>query len=864
MKKIITLAFIFSIANQTCLLAQLTSASFSNKQNEQPNFYDIQREYHQKEKNPINPADLATGEFEEDRDHTGWLQFGRWEEFMEPRVYPSGNLNLPKQAAENYKNYLDSLSHGFILRTSSVPNNSSSTGGNWVSLSPSLVIAPIGNNVGVNGRTDFVRFSPANSSTIFVGSYTGGLWKSVDTGATWANLTDNLPFIGCYDLAISSSNPDKMYLATGTLGGANYTYDIGIRKTMDGGITWTPLNIPVPLSPYGSIKRLLIDPSNDDVVIAATFDGIYKTIDGGISWTKTQTGAMLDIKFKPGNPSIVYATREGSGNARFYRSVDAGNSFVETTSGLQTANSNAIGMKIGVTVANPDYVYLLAMSSGTSYQAVYRSTDGGLNFNTRDSTNTTIRLNYTTDFMAITANPLDAEDVYVAGYVPYRSTDGGVNWAARGGNMYIDYHFLDYLPGSSTTLFACGDGGFYKTNNNGGSTWISIETGLKVTQMYKMGASTYNPNKILTGQQDVGIFLKNNNAWTQLYQADGMECIFDPVDTNTYYMSTQYGALRKSTDAGANFSSITFSPGSGISTAGNWVTPFIMHPADHNTLLTGKDSIYRTTDGGSTWSAIDGSYSLIFKYTALAYAPSDPSYIYGATYNSFYACTNGNTFTKRTATFPGAITSIVVSNINPEKVWIGLSGYSSGNKVYASTDAGITWSDYSTGLPNLPVNCLVYQNNTNDRIFAGMDVGVYTISDSLSGWELFSNGLPNVQIRDMEIQYTVNKIRAATYGRGLWESDLDINTGINNFSHSNTMFSIYPNPATDRFVIQLKNYSFKKHVAVLELYNSLGAQVHTQILTEEKTEININLPSGIYITKVNNGIEVNSRKLIVD
>jgi len=103
---------------------------------------------------------------------------------------------------------------------------------------------------------------------------------------------------------------------------------------------------------------------------------------------------------------------------------------------------------------------------------------------------------------------------------------------------------------------------------------------------------------------------------------------------------------------------------------------------------------------------------------------------------------------------------------------VTLSGYLDGNKVYMSNDAGVTWNNYSEGLPNLPADCIVYQNGSNDRLYVGMDVGVYYHDNSMSSWQLYNNGLPKVIINELEIQYSSGKLRAATYGRGLWECDL--------------------------------------------------------------------------------------------
>jgi len=100
------------------------------------------------------------------------------------------------------------------------------------------------------------------------------------------------------------------------------------------------------------------------------------------------------------------------------------------------------------------------------------------------------------------------------------------------------------------------------------------------------------------------------------------------------------------------------------------------------------------------------------------------------------------------------------------------SGYDPLNKVFMSNDAGDTWINYSDGLPNLPINCIIYERGSNDGLYVGTDAGVYYRNNFMSTWECFNDGMPHVSVRDMDINYTTNKILAGTYGRGLWESTL--------------------------------------------------------------------------------------------
>ena len=146
-----------------------------------------------------------------------------------------------------------------------------------------------------------------------------------------------------------------------------------------------------------------------------------------------------------------------------------------------------------------------------------------------------------------------------------------------------------------------------------------------------------------------------------------------------------------------------------------------------------------------------------------------------------------------------ALTSITVSNTDPNKVWVTFSGYSAADKVYKSTDGGATWTNVSAGLPNLPVNAIVYTNGSaNDAIYIGADIGVYYLDNTLSSVTPFMTALPNCAVRDLEIFYPTGKLRAATFGRGVWESDLYVPTPLPNLT-INDVTKVEGNSGTSTF-----------------------------------------------------------------
>jgi hypothetical protein len=251
--------------------------------------------------------------------------------------------------------------------------------------------------------------------------------------------------------------------------------------------------------------------------------------------------------------------------------------------------------------------------------------------------------------------------------------------------------------------------------------------------------------------------------------ADGMDCMIDPGNANVFYNTRQNGILEKSTDAGNTYATIQPS-----GSTGQWITPIIMNPSYSSTIYGGYDDIYKSTNGGSTWTNLgycgDG---------AMAIGTSNTDRIYASVYltRTIYMSGNGGTsFTEVTNNLPnGIITFIAVDPDNSFNVIVTYGGYSAGNKVFQSLNAGTSWTNISGSLPNIPVNCVIYQDtdgNPDDAMYIGTDIGVFYRDVGTGDWVPFMNGLPATPVMDLEINYGSNVITAATFGRGFWRSAL--------------------------------------------------------------------------------------------
>ena len=740
------------------------------------NLYDIQKEFN----TYFEDKDI-------DAKGNGYKQFKRWEYMVSPRVYPSGDLSLMKQTAKNYADFLRDYT-----ASQSINKSTSVASATWVPVGP--MGAPTGSLNGVPmcaGRDNFVTFHPSNPLKLYAGSASGGLWETSNGGTTWSTYTDNQPVLGGADLVIDPTNNNIMYLATSGgddfFNGGPVVSSDGVYKSTDGGLTWQQTGLAFAVSQNRFIHKLVLDPTNPQIIFAATSIGVQRSTNGGTTWASVQSGNIWDLKFHPTNPTIVYA----SGNV-FYRSTNGGTSFSQVSTGIPTGG--VYRMSIAVTPTNPSYVYVLACkSSDYQFLGLYKSTNDGVSFTTASSSPNVIgnACNGTSTGagtgwynLSIAASPTTPNEIAVGGVNVWRSTNGGTNWSNIGcwvgtGSppfVHADIHELEYS--SNGTLYSSNDGGlFYYT----GSSWTNITGQRNIAQIYKIGLSTLTPNLWITGHQDNGTSVYNGTNYFISLGGDGMDCFIDRTNNNNMFAEQYNGSLRRSTNGGLSWSSIT----TGITGTGAWVTPWKQDPVNPTTLYCGRNQLFRSTNLGSSWTqagTAGGSGSMV----EFAIAPSNNQVIYALYSGSIRKTSNGGT-TWSSANFSGGSpTFITIDPSDENTAWVTVSGYTAGNKVFQTTDGGASWTNISSNLPNLPANCSVYEPGTNDRIYIGMDIGIYYKDNSSPNWTLYNAGLPNVMVLDLEISPALpGQLFAATFGRGVYQADVVATTAAPtpSFSH---------------------------------------------------------------------------------
>jgi PKD repeat protein/photosystem II stability/assembly factor-like uncharacterized protein len=733
-------------------------------------FYELQKDFNRYWEN------------KSDHKGNGYKIFRRWEYINESRVLDNGKLHSPDYVMNEYQKYL------------STHDADKSASGNWSLVGPSAYPTnATGQPTGI-GRVNTIAFHPTDVNTIYVGAPAGGFWKSTDGGSSWTNFSSNMPTLGVSSILIDPTDTDIIYLGSGDRDGGD-AFGLGVFKSTNGGGSWSQINNTMGNVTVG---EMIMHPGDHLTILAATSGGVYKTTNGGTSWIQKMSGNFKDIKFNPGDPDIVYATYYSSYyGAKFLRSDDNGDTWSEITSGIPNGGTSAAGarMVIGVSADEPSYVYLVQIKeSDKTFQSLLRSTNDGLSFSVRSTTPNI--LDYACDGsggasqatydLCITVDPADGNTIYVGSLNNWKSTDGGATWdivshwvgsdygTSCAASVHADQHYYAWNDGK---LYVGHDGGITYTSN-GGTSWTEITGGLEINQIYKLGQSATNADLVIFGQQDNGTAVGLGTTITTVSGGDGSESLIDYSDENYRYACYITGNILRST--GGNYRAI-YEAVNGLTEDGPWITPYIMHDTDPNTLFAGYQNVWRTNNVKTAnhtdvqWSAISSGETV--NCIAVEQSPANVDILYVVRSGSIKRSDNANataaSVTWTACSLPGGNTPTdLEAHPTDANIVYATAGYG----VYKSTDKGASWTDISGTLPSLFTNNLVYDVNSNEGLYVCNQTSVFYKDADMADWVMFSTGLPIVDVRELEIYYdsegTQNKLKAATYGRGLWQSDL--------------------------------------------------------------------------------------------
>jgi photosystem II stability/assembly factor-like uncharacterized protein len=802
------------ILSSTYLFSQPWLPYLSQKKSSDYSFFDYEKAFNSFCKDYQKHNKIRKTEKEGEGEYEGYGipeygQFKRWEWYWKYRVDWKTGAFPKSSSQEIFDNWKKKK---YAIK--------STIQGNWQSLGPGNVNSDA---VGT-GRVNCITFDPNDKNHFWVGAPAGGVWETTDGGNSWTVLTDNNPVLGVSDILLPSdynktTNP-TIYIATGDRDGGSLwgvnggqrhdNESVGVLKSTDGGASWKETGLKFAISDHATVGRLLGDPSNPNIIWAATNYGIYKTTDGGTSWTLKQADKFIDIEMKPDDHNILYASTSvfGVPYPRIYRSTDGGETWAVVKQ--FTIDQYRVDLTVSADAPNDVYAVVSMTDYNNSYKeygslyGIYKSTDAGASFSEiYDGTASNHNLcGWETDGsdvggqgdydLAFVANPSNANELYFGGVNGFKSTNGATSWTAvscwttstfynhdNAALVHADHHMMKYR--SDGALFDVNDGGVYYTTD-GGNSWNNITPGLVNGQLYGIGVAQDVTDEIVGGFQDNGTKRTTNaSTWDDVKGGDGMHCAIDLSDHRNQYGTYAQGQIDHTTNDWGSSSSIRDGG------SADWAAPLQTDPAGGDILYFGDEYVKKYNGSWTTLSKSLTNASSSNKYlTALdVYHNGSDLYIYAAGNDGnswkIWKSPNGggsnSTYTNITGNLPGnAITDIEVDYNDPNHIWVTLGGYDT-NRVYETTDGGTNWKNISDGLPQIPAMTIIQNkdNTSEDELYVGMDVGVY-VKQGNSPWVLFSNGLPNVVVSDLEFYYgnagsSDDKILAATFGRGVWRSD---------------------------------------------------------------------------------------------
>ncbi len=763
----------------------------------------------------------------------------------------------------------------------------------------------------IGARINTVAANPDDENIIYAGFSEGGVFKTTNGGNTWIPIFDDQTLLSIGDIVLDPNNPDIVYVGTGDVNISGYPFiGDGLYRSNDGGETWTNLG----LEEQRIISKIAIDPSNSNRLFAACMGlpfernnqrGLYRSIDSGANWEQvlflSDSTGVIDVLMNPENPQILYAAgwdriRNNTesiisgGGAKIYKSIDGGDNWSLLEGGLPNAQHSRIGLEMSGT--NPDIIFAEYVGTDFQLEAIYKTSDGGLSWisipiDENSGLNQGALGGFGWYFGKIRVNPNDDNEIFLLGVDLWRTQDSGNNWERVGPPwweyaVHADKHDLTFLPSGNILLAT--DGGLYRSDSNA-ENWIDIEN-IPTTQFYRVAYNPHSPDLYYGGAQDNGSTGGNAddiNNWSRIYGGDGFQMAFDPFNLNRFFVETQRGNIVITLNGGLDF----FGANDGIDSGDrrNWDMPYFISPHDNHIMYTGTYRVYRGEGEVPDWNSIsddltDGT-SEQHRYhniTAIDESILEEGLLYVGTGdgNVWRSDDAGTNWISISDGLPDLyVTDVVPSPDEEDVVYVTFSGYRDNDflpRIYRSEDRGSTWTDLSTGLPDLAINeLLILPDHADSILFVATDGGVYGTLDLGLTWDRLGANMPFITVYDLVLNEANNELVAGTFARSIMTYPLDsINTEGPivsqtdlNFELKNTLL-IKPTLASDQVSITLDNTEPGRKFEVV-IVNSAGQLLFHQNGAGEQGSFNINIstwPSGTYYVKAKKRHGVISGKFV--
>lgn len=680
------------------------------------------------------------------------------------------------------------------------------------------------------GRTTRAAGVPGQPNVYYVATASGGVWKTVNGGADWAPVFDSQPISSIGSLAIAPSDPNVVYVGSGEANiRGNVAAGNGIYKSVDAGKTWTHV-----WKQEGQIGTMVVHPKNPDIAFAAVLGhafgpnperGVYRTTDGGKSWKQVlkkdaDTGAS-DVALDPSNPNIVFAgfwqarrrpwelTSGGPGSG-LWMSRDGGDTWKQLTGG---GLPDGIWGKVGVAVAPSDgrrvYAIIEADKGG-----LFRSDDGGESWQLATA-NRELRQR-AWYYSTLTVSPVNPDEVWAPQVPMLQSIDGGRTFRHVRGFHHGDHHDLWIDPTNPRRMIAAHDGGVDITTD-GGETWLFPP--LPIGQLYHVSVDNREPFHVAGSLQDIGTTQGpsetlttggiSNTEWHSVGGGEAGWVVSDPSDPNIVYAGEYLGIITRYDHRTGQERHIGAWPDNPSGWAGQdmryrfqWTAPIAVSPHDPKTVYHAANVLFRTTDGGQSWTEISGdltrndktkqqwsggpitgdntgveTYSTIF---AVAESPLRQGLIWAGSDDGLVHVTedggkNWRNVTENVRGLPewGTVSMIEPSRFDAGTAYLVVDAHRLDDMrpyLWKTTDLGRTWKRLDGDLPkDVYLHAVREDPAARGHLYLGTERGMAFSKDDGASWQSLRLNLPTVAVHDLQIKG--DKLVVGTHGRSAWILD---------------------------------------------------------------------------------------------
>ncbi|MBS9461118.1 glycosyl hydrolase [Flagellimonas sp. 389] len=680
------------------------------------------------------------------------------------------------------------------------------------------------------GRSAAVTGVPGEPNLFYFGAAGGGVWKTLDGGRTWENISDGYFGGSIGAVEVAQSDPNVLYVGGGekTLRG-NVSSGYGIWKTEDGGKTWKSAG----LKNSRHVPRIRIHPKDHNVIYAAVLGniykptqdrGIYKSTDGGKTWSKklfvNEQSGFVDLTLDPNNPRILYASSwrakrtpyslsSGGDGSGLWKSTDSGETWTEISKN-EGFPKDTLGI-IGVTVSPKNSERVWAIVENKEKGGLYRSEDGGKKWALVNSERKLRQRAWY--YTRVYADTEDEDIVYVLNVRYHKSTDGGKSFNTFNA-PHGDHHDLWIAPENSKRMIIGDDGGA-QVSYDGGETW-STYYNQPTAQYYRVTTDNSHPYRIYVAQQDNSTLRVNHRSddgsigeddWEPTAGGESAHIAVDPNNNDIVYGGSYGGFLTRVNHKTGTVRGINVWPDNpmgygaeGMKYRFQWNFPIMFSKHDPKKLYTFSNHVHMSTNEGQSWELLSDDltrndptklvssggpitqdntgveyYCTIFAANesplkeGLLWVGSDDGLIH-------VSKDGGQSWENVTPTgMPewNMINSIEPSVFDEGTCYVAATRYKLGDfkpYLYKTTDYGKTWSKITNGIPDEHFTRVVREDpKRKGLLYAGTETGMYVSFDDGSNWSPFQLNLPIVPITDLALKD--NNLIVATQGRSLWIID---------------------------------------------------------------------------------------------